>query len=71
MRRFLAGFARRIATDPKLREDLSALYRKAEPHMRDVAREARAAVSEADPRRDPKGFARAVKDRVRAKLAGR
>jgi hypothetical protein len=59
--------AKKAATDPRVQRQAVELARKAVPHVQAAARSVGAAAREASPLRDPKGFARNVRDRISGK----
>ncbi|MCC7275653.1 MAG: hypothetical protein IT561_23485 [Alphaproteobacteria bacterium] len=67
MKAMLLQLARRLAADPrvqeKAKEKATELVARARPKVEAAAAELRAAAREVDPRRDPKGFARLLKQR--------
>ncbi|MGE0723747.1 MAG: hypothetical protein AB7O45_05205 [Alphaproteobacteria bacterium] len=63
MKHVLLQIARRLAQDPRVQEKAIDALRWAKPRVQAAASEVRQAAREVDPRRDPKGFAKRVKER--------
>lgn len=64
MKRFLFTLARRAAANPEIRARAIETAQKLRPHFEQAGREIANAARETDPRRDPVGFGRRVKDRI-------
>ncbi|NBB82632.1 MAG: hypothetical protein GVY28_04435 [Alphaproteobacteria bacterium] len=56
--------AKRAATDPRVRSMAVDAAQKARPHVERTAREARQAMREAPPTKDPRAFAQRLRDRL-------
>ena len=63
MKHLLIQLAKRLAQDPRIQEKAVDAVRWAKPKVQAAASEVRQAAREVDPRRDPKGFAKLVKQR--------
>lgn len=59
--------AQKAATDPRVQRQAMELARKAVPHVQAAARSVGAAARDTSPLRDPKGFARGIRDRLSGK----
>lgn len=64
LRRLIFLAAKHAATDPRVRSLAVDAARKARPHVERTAREARAAMREVSPTKDPRGFAQRLRDRL-------
>lgn len=67
IRRLLVEGARRVASDPRLREKVKEGAQRARPAIERSARSVKAAVAEASPIEDPKAFAAALRRRFTQK----
>jgi len=80
--RFLVRTAKQIAQDPRVREKAAEVYekevkprareawRKGKPKLEEAKDDLRKIARESDPRKDPKEFARRVKQRFTEKRKG-
>ncbi|WP_374446849.1 hypothetical protein [Stella sp.] len=70
MRAALFQIVRRLAADPRVQEKAVDLMQRAKPKLQAAAAEIRSAARDVDPRQDPRGFARRLKqgwtDRTRS-----
>jgi len=64
MKRILFTLARQVAADPHMRARAIETARRLRPHLEQAGQEIAAAAREVDPRRDPVGFGRRVRDRI-------
>ncbi|WP_119460996.1 hypothetical protein [Rhodospirillaceae bacterium SYSU D60014] len=64
MKRILFTLARHVATNPRMRAQALQAAQKMRPHMEEAGRQIAAAARESDPRRDPVGFGRRVRERL-------
>ena len=65
LRRMLLMGARRIATDPHLRQKVKDGAARARPVIERSAQSVKSAASEVSPLKDPRGFADALRRRLR------
>lgn len=61
MKTALFQIVRRVATDPRVQEKAVELLHRAKPKAQAAASEIRAAARDVDPRQDPRGFLRRLK----------
>lgn len=61
MKTALFQIVRRLAADPRVQAKAAEFYERAKPGAKAAAAELRAAARDVDPRRDPKGFLRRLK----------
>jgi hypothetical protein len=64
LRKLIFMAAKQAATDPRIRSLAVDAAQKARPHVERTAREAREAMREAPPMKDPRAFAQRLRDRL-------